>query len=547
MGLMYLHPDRVFCNGHILTMADDVAAAEAVAVMNGLIVAIGSDEDVKGLAGPDTEIVDLNGQAMLPGFYDTHGHFPSAGLVQVSSVNCNCPPMGSIETIDDIVHGLTERAANIPEGQWVSGRGYDDTLLAEKRHPTREDLDRASTKHPICIVHTSGHFCSANSLALEMAELNSDSPNPTGGVIRKDMNTGEPNGVLEEAAQRQVRRLIPGLTEEQWFEGLEIVVDEYVRVGVTTAVIAGCDRTAIRRLQKAIDLGTLPIRVVCMTGKSRPEQQSIIENSGLKTGFGSDVLRLGAVKMFQDGSIQGYTGYLSKPYYEPFMGDESYRGYPMRSREVLVAMVDEAHRAGKQIAIHGNGDAAIDDILFAYEEAQKKTPRSDCRHRIEHCQTVREDQLDKIQELGVTPSFFVQHTYFWGDRHEAIFLGPERAHRISPLKSASERRIRYTIHNDSPVTPTNSLFSVWSAVNRLSRSGKCLGEGQRIDMETALRAITYDAAWQNFEEKKKGSIEVGKLADFVVLDRNPLEVDAVAVKDINVVQTIVGGETVFKS
>ncbi|MDP6039992.1 MAG: amidohydrolase, partial [Candidatus Latescibacteria bacterium] len=386
-----------------------------------------------------------------------------------------------------------------------------------------------------------------NSLALEMAELNSDSPNPTGGVIRKDMNTGEPNGVLEEAAQRQVRRLIPGLTEEQWFEGLEIVVDEYVRVGVTTAVIAGCDRTAIRRLQKAIDLGTLPIRVVCMTGKSRPEQQSIIENSGLKTGFGSDVLRLGAVKMFQDGSIQGYTGYLSKPYYEPFMGDESYRGYPMRSREVLVAMVDEAHRAGKQIAIHGNGDAAIDDILFAYEEAQKKTPRSDCRHRIEHCQTVREDQLDKIQELGVTPSFFVQHTYFWGDRHEAIFLGPERAHRISPLKSASERRIRYTIHNDSPVTPTNSLFSVWSAVNRLSRSGKCLGEGQRIDMETALRAITYDAAWQNFEEKKKGSIEVGKMADFVVMDRNPIEVDAVAVKDINVVQTIVGGETVFKS
>jgi len=543
--MIQLQPDRIFFNGNIVTLADDGTLAEAVAVMDGTIVAIGSSEEVKGLAGSDTEIVDLDGQTMLPGFYDTHGHFPSAGLVQVSSVNCNSAPMGPMEAIDDIVNGLSERAANTPEGKWVSGRGYDDTLIAEKRHPTGEDLDRASTKHPICIVHTSGHFCSANSLALEMADLNSDSVNPTGGVIRKDMTTGEPNGVLEEAAMRPVRNLIPGITEEQWFEGLEIVVDEYVRVGVTSVVIAGCDKTAIRRLQKAIDLGKLPLRMVCMTGKSRPEQQSIIENSGLKTGFGSDMLRLGAVKIFQDGSIQGYTGYLSKPYYEPFMGDESYRGYPMRDREVLVDMVDEAHRAGKQIAIHGNGDAAIDDILFAYEAAQKKTPRSDCRHRIEHCQTVREDQLDKIRELGVTPSFFVQHTYYWGDRHEQIFLGPERAHRISPLKSASDRGIRYTIHNDSPVTTTNSLFSVWSAVNRLSRSGKCLGEAQRVDMETALRAITCEAAWQNFEEHEKGSIEVGKLADFVVLDRNPFEVDSLEVKDIGVVQTVVGGETVF--
>jgi len=368
-----------------------------------------------------------------------------------------------------------------------------------------------------------------------------------GGVIRKDLNTGEPNGVLEETAMRPVRNLVPGLSEEEWFEGLQIVVDAYVRVGVTTAVIAGCDRIAIRRLQKAIDLGRLPLRVVCMTGKGKPEQLSILEHSGLKTGFGTDTLRLGAVKMFQDGSIQGYTGYLSQPYHEPFMGDAEYCGYPMRSRENLVTMVDEAHRAGKQIAIHGNGDAAIDDILFAYEQAQKKTPRSDCRHRIEHCQTVREDQLDKIQELGVTPSFFVQHTYFWGDRHEAIFLGPERAHRISPLQSASDRGIRYTIHNDSPVTPTNPLFCVWSAVNRLSRSGKCMGEAQRIGVVEALRSITRDAAWQNFEENVKGSIEVGKLADFVVLSANPLEVDVLEIKDICIRETIMGGRTVFRA
>jgi hypothetical protein len=228
------------------------------------------------------------------------------------------------------------------------------------------------------------------------------------------------------------------------------------------------------------------------------------------------------------------------------MGDAQYLGYPMRSREALVEMVDEAHRAGKQIAIHGNGDAAIDDILFAYEQAQQKTPRTDTRHRIEHCQTVREDQLDKMQTLGVTPSFFVQHTYYWGDRHEAIFLGSERAHRISPLKSAFDRGIRFTIHNDSPVTPTKSLFSVWSAVNRLSRSGQCMGEAQRIDLELAFRAITIDAAWQNFESDAKGSIEVGKLADFVVLESDPFAGDTLAVKDIAVQETIVGGKTVYR-
>lgn len=539
-----LQPDRVFYNGNLITMAD--CGGTAVAVLNGSICAVGSDREIMDLAGPDTERTDLTGKTMLPGFYDTHGHFPSAGLVAVSSENCNSPPMGPVKKIDDIVQLLAERAKGIPEDQWVLGRGYDDTLLEEKRHPTRADLDRASQTHPICIVHTSGHFASANTRALERVGVHSDTPNPTGGVIRKDLITGEPDGVLEETAMRPVRNLIPPLDEAQWFEGLKIAVDEYVHEGVTSIVIAGCNSRDIARLQTAIDSGKLPLRMVCMTGKSKPGQQSILETSGLKTGFGTDRLRLGAVKMFQDGSIQGYTGYLSKPYHEPFMGDTQYRGYPMRSREALVEMVDEAHRAGKQIAIHGNGDAAIDDILSAYEQAQKKTPRTDTRHRIEHCQTVREDQLDKMQTLGVTPSFFVQHTYYWGDRHEAIFLGPERAHRISPLKSASDRGIRFTIHNDSPVTPTKSLFSVWSAVNRLSRSGQCMGEAQRIGLKLAFRAITIDAAWQNFEEDVKGSIEVGKLADFVVLESDPFAGDILAVKDIDVMETIVGGKTVYR-
>ena len=212
----------------------------------------------------------------------------------------------------------------------------------------------------------------------------------------------------------------------------------------------------------------------------------------------------------------------------------------------LVKMVEKAHHAGYQIAIHGNGDAAIDDIIYAFEQAQEEYPRVDARHRIEHCQMVREDQLDKMKMLGITPSFFAGHVYYWGDRHREIFMGPERAARISPLKSSVVRRIRFTVHDDTPVTPVDPLQLVWVAVNRLTKSKKVLGPQQRIDIKEALRAITIDAAWQNFEEELKGSIEVGKLADFVILAENPLAVKAANIKDIAVLETIVGGQTVYK-
>ena len=509
--------------------------AQAVAVRSGTLVGVGPDSEILGLAGMQTSRVDLNGKAMLPGFYDAHGHFPSSGISAVHHANCNSPPMGQVERIADIVELLRAKASTTPRGQWVVGRGYDDTLLDEGRHPTRADLDRATDDHPVCIHHVSGHLLAANALALEAAGIDRNTADPEGGVIRRDAKTGEPDGVLEETALGIVRGLIPPLNDSEWLEGLDHAVAEFARRGVTTAVIAGCDSTAISRLLGAVESGRLPLRVVCMARKG-----------SLHTVPAGDRLRLGAVKMFHDGSIQGYTGYLGRPYHVPFRGDRSYRGYPTRTREELARMVKEALAAGSQVAIHGNGDGAIDDILFAYREALEAHPRNDCRHRIEHCQMAREDQLDVMQELGVTPSFFVQHTYYWGDRHRAIFMGPDRADRMSPLRSARDRGIRFTIHNDSPVTPINPLFSLWSAVNRVSRSGRCIGEAQRISAAEALPSVTRDAAWQNFEEDVKGTIEVGKLADLVVLDRSPLEVDPSELKDIEVLETIVGGVSVYK-
>jgi hypothetical protein len=271
------------------------------------------------------------------------------------------------------------------------------------------------------------------------------------------------------------------------------------------------------------------------------------KNPSFLTGFGNDRLKIGPAKIIVDGSIQGYTGWLSKPYYVPFKQDSSYRGYPVTAPETLNHLVLEAHKAGCQIAAHGNGDAAIDSILNAYQLAQGKYPRSDTRHRIEHCQMAREDQLDRMAELGVSPSFFVSHTFYWGDRHKNIFLGPDRAKRISPLKSALKRGLKFSLHSDCPVTPVSPLFCVFAAVNRLTRSGEVLGPEFRLTAEEALCAATIDAAWQTFDEKVKGSIEVGKLADFTILAENPLAVSPERIKDIKVAEVIIGGQSVYKT
>jgi len=522
------------------------STAEAVAVLGDTVVAVGRDDAVRPLAGPGTRVVCLGGGALLPGFYDAHGHFPASGLSGVQYVDLNSPPMGPIEAIDEILEALRRRAAHTPAGEWVLGRGYDDSLVAEGRHPNRTDLDRVSTEHPILIRHVSGHFSAANTAALDLAGISGSTPDPAGGVIRREAGSRHPDGVLEETATGAVQRLIPPLDDPTWVKGLSNASGQCVSRGVTTAVIAGCNAQALSRLHRAIGQGLLPIGLVCMTGRGGPGKRSILESTGLHTGFGGPQMSLGAIKMFQDGSIQGFTGYLTRPYHTPFMGDPEYRGYPVRSRSDLTTMVREAHASGNQIAIHGNGDAAIDDILDAYSEALRDSPRPDARHRIEHCQMAREDQLDRMEELGITPSFFVQHTYYWGDRHRRIFMGPERAAKMSPLHSALDRGIRFTLHNDSPVTPINPLFSAWSAVNRLTRSGHCVGESERIGAEQALRALTIDAAWQNFEEDEKGSIEVGKQADLVILDRDPVAAPPRELRHIQALETIVRGRSVYR-
>jgi predicted amidohydrolase YtcJ len=537
--------DVVYHGGTIITLDSADAVASAVAVRGERILAVGTRAEVAAAANPDARVLDLQGATMLPGFIDAHGHFPSSGLLERHFVDLNSPPIGPVRDLADLLARLKKRAAGTPPGEWIRGRGYDDTLLAEGRHPTRQDLDRVSTEHPILIGHISGHLSVANTLALKLAGISRQTSDPAGGRFRRDA-AGEPNGVMEEgAAMSQVSRLVPAFSEADMVDAIETAGRRYAAVGVTTAQTGAAGPQAVTQTLAAFKAGRLPIRV---------QIWPVIQVAMLMLDDKVDVavpsdqnwVTIGAVKGFADGSIQGYTGYLGEPYHvQPEDRGPGYRGYPTVDREELTAMVKRVHAAGYQLAIHGNGDAAIDNVLFALAAAQEAQPRADARHIVIHAQMAREDQLDTMAKMGVIPSFFNLHTFYWGDRHRDIFMGPARAARMSPARSAVERSMPFTLHADTPVVPMTPMKIVWAAVNRLTSSGRVIGAEQRISVLDALKGITRHAAWQGFEEQHKGTIEVGKLADLVVLDRNPLRTRPSELDTIQVLRTIVGGATAY--
>ncbi len=536
--------DLVFLNGIVLTVDTNDSIQQAVAVRNGTVSAVGTNATVRRSIGENTRVIDLAGKTMIPGFVDAHSHFLAAGRNQTLTVDLNAPPIGNIENIPDLINRVSERAKTTSPGDWIIGRGYDDTLLAENRHPTRHDLDAISSDHPILLFHVSFHFAVANSRALEIAGIDRDTPQPEGGVIHLDTDSGEPNGILEEGpAFFLVYGKVPPPSLEQSLDGANRGAQMYAREGITTAQDGAADRATIEVLQEAVRRGLMPIRLNIYPNAEVTE--AILDGKLAIDYVDSEMLHIGATKIVADGSIQGYTGYLGKPYHKPYNGDESYRGYPRMPREALAKLVMRLYKNHRQVAIHGNGDAAIDDILYAIDEAQKKYPGTDARPVIIHSQMAREDQLDRMKNLGIIPSFFSLHTYYWGDRHAAIFMGPERAARMSPAKSALAHDLRFTIHCDTPVVPMEPLKLIWSAVNRVSTGGSIIGGDQRIGVMDALRATTINAAYQNFEEEMKGSIEVGKYADLLILSEDP-RIYPTRIRDIQILETFVGGRSVYR-
>ncbi|MED4203742.1 amidohydrolase [Neobacillus mesonae] len=546
-----VHADLLLTNANVLTLDENGHRAGSVAVKDGRIVGIWEEANPPKDAAScsaSTQMIDLKGATLIPGFIDTHNHLPMYALTK-DQVNCSSPLN---RTISDIQQSLLQKIEQTPKGEWVLGYGYDDTLLQEKRHPTREDLDAIAPDHPVCIKHISAHLAVANSKALQMARVSADQPDPAIGYFGRDQS-GRINGVLYEFdAMESVYSKIPEKSIDEQIALLKEGIEDYLAQGITTNTDAGVGlgggiKDYDFHLQ-AIERDANPLRMQLMV------MHDLLRPTGPFANYTADELdeeiqrrtngmaRLDSAKLFQDGSIQGLTGALRKPY----ECDAELYGALCHDQQKFNEEVYDLHRRGFRIAIHGNGDRAIGSILDALEYALSKEPRNDHRHRIEHVQTATLEDLDRMARLGVAGSFFINHVYFWGDRHEKVFLGPDRAKRISPLADAIQRNLLFTLHSDCPVTPISPLFSVWAAVNRLTSEGKVLGADQRIEVETALRSMTIYGAQLNFDEAHTGSIEIGKKADFAILEADPTRVNPIEIKDISVLMTIIGGKVVYE-
>ena len=524
--------ERLFTNAFIRTLDPANPVADALASWQGRILGVGDMSTVEALIGPGTEVVDLRGATVLPGFIETHMHPIGAG-VQMSAPNIGYP---ECRNVDDVVGALAERAAITPVGEPIQAWGYDDSLMAEDRHLTCYDLDRATTNHPVYLRHISGHLGYANSRMLELAGVTDDTKDPEGGHFQRDEN-GRVTGCMEETANFAVGAVLPFADPEVMRAGAEAISNHCLSVGTTSMTDAAVMAESMYAVYQAgVEDGTIRVRT-----RIFPSWR-YSDSLPLRTGLGDERLSIGALKFISDGSIQGYTACLCKGYHDR----PDLNGYPVIPSDQLAEMVADAHAKGWQVAIHANGDQAIDNSLDAIEAAIEANPRDDHRHRIEHCQVVREDQLERMARLGVLASVFVNHVWYWGDRHRDRFLGPERGSRIDPLASFKAHGIVHALHCDMPVTPLDPLFTIWTAVNRVTRDGEVLGPEQRARIEDAIAGYTSAAAFVNREEHLKGTLEIGKMADLVVLDKDPFTVDPMAICDIQVLSTIVGGTVEYE-
>jgi len=537
----------IYSGGPILTMDDAQPSAEAVAVRDGRIIAVGTLIDVEKLAGADAARRDLKGLALLPGFYDPHGHVSMVGT-QAISANLLPPPDGAGDSIADLQaiyrEWIEKNQPFIEKYGIILGFGYDDAQFEEKRHPTRQDLDAISTEFPILAMHQSVHLGAVNSKALELGGITADTPNPEGGVFRREPGSNEPNGVVEEKAFYLMMEIfLRRLDFEANLDMAKAGAMFYAQFGYTTAQDAASSADGFAVLKALADRGGLPIDVVAFPVILTPLDS-------IKQLIGGDYvnrLRIGGVKLTIDGSPQGKTAWLSQPYYVPPDGQgPEYAGYPQVAPALVMEKIEEAIREGWQIQVHANGDAAIDLMIAGVKAALAKHDRPEHRSVLIHGQTTREDQVDAMKELGIMPSFFPMHTYYWGDWHRDSVLGPVRAENISPTGWAHRRGMRFTSHHDAPVANPDSMRVLSATVTRRTRSRDILGPHQRVSVEVALKAMTLWAAWQHFEDANKGSIEVGKLADLVLLSADPTTVDPDELEKLQVMETIKEGVSVYR-
>lgn len=542
--------DRIYVGGTVLTMSPAKPQAEAVAVKDGKILAVGTRAEIEALKGSSTVAQDLGGKTMLPGFVDAHSHLAAVGLQSVAA-NLRPPPDGTVDSVPALQKAQRQWMASskMPKSYGVIlGFGYDDSQLKERRHPTRAELDAISTELPVYLMHQSGHIGVANSKALAIAGITAAAQDPPGGHIHRRKGSNEPDGVLEESANHIALSQL--IAHHVGPKESHVLIDAgqsvYLREGFTTAQDGATDPATVAGYIAAAEAGRLKIDVV-----SYPLLASIGAGAFMRSHAGRTFtghFRIGGVKIILDGTAQGKTAWLTKPYFKPPPGRPAdYRGYSAVSDAEATASVEKAFERDWQVLAHTNGDAALDQFLNAVAEASTKYPGADRRPVAVHAQTARADQLDRMKQMGVLASFFPAQTFYWGDWYRDSVLGPERAANISPTGWALERGMTFTSHHDAPVTPPDSMRVLAATVNRTTRSGRVLGPDQRVEPLVALQAMTTWSAYQHREEKTKGSIEPGKLADFVVLSDNPLTVDRAKLPELEVRETIKEGQSVYSA
>lgn len=526
----------LYYNGTILTMSSNYPQVEAILVKDGKIISAGTTEALFAQKEPDTVLRDLQGRTMLPGFIDGHSHF--AGLAN-SLAQCD---LSGAKNFGDIVALMQEfiRRNEIPKGQWVSGTNYDHNFLDEKRHPDKEVLDQISTDHPIVIIHASSHMGVANSLALEEQGLRRDTKNPDGGRYGRDAATGELNGYMEENAFVAFRNAMPMPDIGELMKLFKKAQEIYASYGITTVQEGMVTEPlwgllAFAEMQKVFYLDVVTYLDLENCEELLSEQKEYLKQY-------KNHLKIGGYKIFLDGSPQGRTAWMKEPYEN---AEDGYCGYPIKTNEQLYKLILSALEKHQQLLAHCNGDAAAEQYITQFEKVRNDYPELDaCRPVMIHAQLVQEDQLERMKKIGMMPSFFVAHTYYWGDIHIENF-GMERANKISPAGTAQRLNLPFTFHQDSPVLMPDVFRTIWCAANRVTKEGVLLDKEERISVADALKAVTVYAAYQYGEEEEKGTIEPGKKADLVIVDRNPLELPINEVADVKVVETIKEGETVY--
>jgi predicted amidohydrolase YtcJ len=537
----------VYYGGDILTMQGETPQyAEAIVVSNSKILFVGASAEAMQVAGAGHQMVNLEGKTLLPGFIDPHSHFINA-LGMSSQANCSPSPVGEADDVAGVIKALktlkTEK--NIPDGQLMMGYGYDDTVMPEGRLLNRDDLDEAFPNNPVMVNHVSLHGAVLNSKALEQFGYSEKTETPPGGIIVRKPGTNEPYGLIMETAFLPIFSQLPKPSDEELLKQLKDGQMIYAEAGITTAQEGASHIGDVEILQKGADNEAFFIDVVSYPFIT--EFDTIFKLYSAKDfGKYNNKFKLGGIKITIDGSPQGRTALFTTPYLTGGpSGEENWLGESTFSQDEVNQMLKNVYDKGLQSTFHANGDGAIDMCIAAHEFASAGNPTKERRTTIIHSQFVRPDQLDKYVEYKLIPSLYTEHTFFFADAHIKN-RGLEQASFISPMKTAIEKGLKPTNHTDFNVAPIDQMMVVWTAVNRVSRNNEVIGENEKVSPYQALQAITSNAAYQYFEEDTKGTLEKGKLADLVILDRNPLKVDPMKIKDIQVVETIKEGKSIFK-